>query len=227
MNAELDGEVDIETGIGFAVEASAPLVLSGSIISKFLFSGVSTVSLPQASGTANQEIYTYTLSDSLPITTIERTDAGRGYIAAFRMEMPLTAPPLGTRGQAGVDDSLTAGTIFDAQGFSQGNTTADTVNNPSSTPTFSSSSVPGVLIMEATTPMISLMGVGDSITQGLNGVTDLSGAGRYAAEELSTDGELTSYVNFGSSAMATPAYLLNFQNSLAHAKPTIAFLFTS
>jgi hypothetical protein len=217
MNAALYDVVNVEASISFAVDASAPLV-PASTPTTIQVGGLSQFTLPE-NPHGDVERVGYTLSDQIDITPDTRADGGRGYIAHIRVYQPLAGNTEGTKAadarQLSGDFNQQLGRMI---GFFQ-------TTNQTSTVVPLVQSIEGanaILILEAENGAITLAGVGDSITAGWDGVTDLVGAGRYTCNDLSLAGIETAWYNNGLSGHKTEEYYLDFVDSLNYTTPSVS-----
>jgi hypothetical protein len=217
FNTFTDPVINAKASMSWVVDKAFPLTPNATP-DLFLFSGSSTVTIP-ANSTGNPERHSFVMSDLLAITPTARIDSGRGFIAHARMFAPSAGNTQGARATSLNSNSTT----FD-QGVGQVIGSAGGGDLTESTTAIAQSTIgpPMMLVFTADNGAVSFCGIGDSITQGLDGVNDLTGAIRYAADTISLTGTRTALSNFGYSGAVTDTYLANFEDSLAFTVPTVA-----
>lgn len=201
-----------------------PVVAAGTTINGFratTYAGATTVTVPAA--TTKQQ---FKISDLVPLSSIPRADGGtrpllllRNYIDGTVSGFPFSAGGVAARGPI---YAMRGRTVQVAESYNDG------VANPGAPFDVGSVSIESEPIITFIRPVLSVWGVGDSITQGSALVADyFSTWGARACFDVSSAEMPVVWANFGSSSALSASYLNTLENALEAGVPAPSVIVTN
>lgn len=188
------------------------------------WSGASTVTLPAASGAYGGQ--TVTISDFIPCGSVPRSDGGTRPILLYRVYLPGTANYTVTSGATSYSNLRIAGTYNRNRLIDASISGGDGVGSPATTMGAGVSDNPLVSpIFRFRDNVVSVYGVGDSITAGQGSTTSVGGWLKRACYDLSTMARPVVPCNLGHNSQPTSTYLAVARVVFPLAKPSVAFYF--
>lgn len=201
-----------------------PVVAAGTTVNGFratTYAGAATVTVPAA--TTKQQ---FKISDLVPLSSIPRADGGtrpllllRNYINGTVSGFPFSAG--GDAARAPIN-AMRGRTIQVGESYNDG------VATPGATFDVGTVSIESEPIITFTRPVLSVWGVGDSITQGSGLVADyFSTWGARACFDVSSAELPVVWANFGSSTSSSASYLNTIENALEAGAPAPSVIVTN